>query len=81
MAPLLSTATAFSPLFLLACPVGMGLMMFFMMRGGRQKQPSRPPTNADAMSVADLKAEHARLAEQIDQLEPSDRPDPAPAKR
>lgn len=69
MAPLLSTATAFTPLLLLACPVGMGLMMFFMMRGGRQKREGPTPSSPEATSVADLKAEHARLAEQIEQLE------------
>jgi hypothetical protein len=33
MSPWLST------LALLACPVGMGLMMVFMVRGGRDKRP------------------------------------------
>ena len=33
-------------LFVLACPVGMGLMMFFMLRMMRQpQQPIQPPLN------------------------------------
>ena len=59
---------ATSPLLLLAvlaCPIGMGLMMFFMarsMRGGRA-----PSTETE--SVPELKAEQARLAEKIEALE------------
>jgi hypothetical protein len=41
---------------LLACPVGMGLMMWFMMRG--QKQPA---ANDSSSSLADLRAEQQRL--------------------
>lgn len=49
-------------LVLLACPVGMGLMMWFMMRGSRGRQQSH--TGVD--SLPDLKAEQARLAEKIE---------------
>ena len=62
-----------TPLALLACPIGMGLMMFFMGRGamgGRRKADEGTlPIDGQAMvTLAELKAEQARLAEQIDQL-------------
>lgn len=55
---------ALLPLVLLACPVGMGLMMWFMWRGGKGKeqQPSGD-------SLPDLKAEQTRLAQKIEALE------------
>lgn len=46
----------------LACPVGMGLMMWFMVRGNRQQQPSKPET----MSLAELRTEHERLGAEMD---------------
>ena len=49
---------------LLACPVGMGAMMWFMARGGRKKQ-SEP----EAMSVADLRTEHERLGAELSRAE------------
>ena len=62
---------ATSPLLLLAvlaCPIGMGLMMFFMGRGmmGGMKHNDR---DAGTDSLAEMKAEQARLAEKIDTLE------------
>jgi len=71
---MLIAATGSSPLLLLAvlaCPVGMGLMMVFMGRGmrGGAKQSGGRDTAADADSLAEMKAEQARLAEKIEALE------------
>lgn len=48
-------------LALLACPVGMSLMMLFMSRGMRDRQPSR-----DEPSLDDLRAEQRRIAAELD---------------
>jgi hypothetical protein len=51
----------------LACPVGMIVMMAWMMKGmgnGRKREDA-----PDRDSLASLKAEHARLAERIAELE------------
>ncbi len=66
---------ATSPLLflaLLACPIGMGLMMLFMGRGmmgggGMKKTDSRQ--SDDGSPLAEMKAEQARLAEKIEALE------------
>ena len=47
-------------LLVLACPVGMGLMMWFMMRG--QHSPQSPPSQQE--EIAMLRAEIATLREQ-----------------
>jgi len=75
---------ATSPLLvlaLLACPIGMGLMMLFMGRGmmGGMKQ-NDAPREADPGSLAEMKAEQARLAEKIDALE-EQQPEAKPAKQ
>lgn len=49
----------------IACPVGMGAMMWFMAKGKRKEQPAADqPENA-----AELRAEHARLGEEIERLD------------
>ena len=51
----------------LACPVGMGAMMWFMGRGTMRGKQSH-----DAESLSELEAEHARLAAKIAALERRD---------
>jgi len=51
---------AFYALAVLACPVGMGVMMWFMMRGGWHSAPPAGPTVSDT-ELAALRAELDRL--------------------
>lgn len=65
-------ASGSSPLLLLAvlaCPIGMGVMMLFMGKGmmGGKKKTAGPGDGIG--SLADMKAEQARLAEKISALE------------
>ncbi len=55
---------ALTALALLACPVGMGLMMWFMARGGRHRH-----ADPRAMSVTELEAEHQRLGSELARAE------------
>lgn len=53
------------PLAILACPVGMGLMMWMMSRGGKHKDSSpSPSTTADELT---------RLRAELDQLQAAQR--------
>ncbi len=52
---------------LLACPVGMGAMMWSMSRGRNQQQWKETPAANE--SVEGLRAEQARLTAEIDQLQ------------
>ena len=51
------------PLALLACPVGMGVMMWFMMRGGKGDSTETPGRDQEIMS---LRAEIAALEQRGD---------------
>lgn len=55
---------ALTSLALLACPVGMGLMMWLMMRGQRHDQPQ---------ASHGQEAEIARLRAEVDQLRAAER--------
>jgi hypothetical protein len=51
----------------LACPVSMGLMMWFMARGARRGTEREP-------NLEDLRAEHRRLGAEIERLQDGSRP-------
>ncbi|MDQ3629780.1 MAG: hypothetical protein M3417_00585 [Actinomycetota bacterium] len=55
-------------LAVLACPVGMGLMMFFMGKGMKRDKSSE----AVPASLETLRAEHARMGEDLDRAEAAD---------
>ena len=57
-------AESFYLLALLACPVGMGLMMWFMMRGSKQAPPAGQQQGEDGDVVA-LRAELDQLRTQV----------------
>jgi hypothetical protein len=65
---ILASASPLIALCALACPVGMGAMMWFMARGSRSSDapPVPPPATLD-----DLRHEHERLGTQIDSMESS----------
>jgi len=56
-------------LAVLACPVGMGLMMWFMARRMRGQRKQHTPA-----SIETLREEHRRLGAEIDRIEAADRP-------
>ncbi len=59
-------------LAVLACPVGMGLMMWFMAKGmgGKKEDPA---------TIEQMRAEQQRLASQVEQLERERSADEVPA--
>ena len=54
----------------LACPLGMGVMMWFMARGMRKDTPSDPMHVGT--SVEQLREEHLRLGAEIDRIDARD---------
>lgn len=53
----------------LACPVGMGAMMWLMMRGGKSSKVPTPPGTTDAAPMnAQQEVELAQLRAEIEQL-------------
>ncbi len=61
---------------LLACPVGMGLMMWVIMRGGRRhQQPSPTPSHSGPAAMTPTQqAELVQLRSELDELRRSDHP-------
>lgn len=69
---LATISSTLSPLALLACPLGMGVMMWFMMRGNKPKEGPPAPTERpldQPASIEVLRGEQARLSAEIDRLE------------
>lgn len=62
-----SEAALFS-LLLLACPVGMGLMMWMMMRGSGQQNSSVSAKQQKSGLSTEQSAEVTRLRAEVDQL-------------
>lgn len=57
---------------ILVCPLGMGLMMWMMMRGGKDKNaPAETASQPQPLSATD--AEVARLRAEVDQLRAAQR--------
>jgi len=63
----------------LACPVGMGLMMWFMAKGTRKRgEPDGEPVAS--RNIEALREEHRRLGEQIERLTDAEHPATEPTE-
>jgi hypothetical protein len=71
-----SISSSLAPLALLACPVGMGVMMWVMSKGMRGRRAAPSHDDQGEPSLADLRAEHRRLGAEIERLERTGRPEP-----
>jgi hypothetical protein len=61
-------ASTLTPLAFLACPVGMGVMMWMMGRGAKEK-PAEGVVRSEPVSLEVLREEQQRISSQIDRLE------------
>lgn len=63
-----SIAATLTPLALLACPIGMGVMMWMMGRGNKQR-PDKSEKPSQAASLEVLREEEKRLKDEIARAE------------
>lgn len=61
---------------LLACPIGMGLMMFFMMRPGKQEPAGRNGVNGDELARLRAEVDQLRAAQRDGDGRPVEQPEP-----
>lgn len=61
------------PLVVLACPIGMGLMMWMMMRGGDKHQPDAASSTSEEIAMLRNEVERLRTF-QADQADTTSAP-------